>query len=102
MDFRAADYGQEVTRLLALDGAPEGPGWRAMSLAGADAAFMQARDEIRKQRAQDLFPDGISPEGAMSGLYLYFSCLDEAHTTAQDLANAGGQFLARHPAPPGA
>jgi hypothetical protein len=92
MDFRAVDYGEEVARLLALDGAKEGPGRRAMSLAGSDEACAQARDEIQRQRAQDLFPGAKSPQGAMSGLYLYFSCLDEAHTVAQDLETPEGSF----------
>ena len=28
----------------------------------------------------------------MAGLYLYFSCLDEAHTIAQDIETADGSF----------
>ena len=38
------------------------------------------------------FPHAYAPEGALCGLYLYFSCLDEAHRIAQDLPTAEGSF----------
>jgi hypothetical protein len=43
-------------------------------------------------RAPDLFPRSRAPEAALSGLYLYFSCLDEAHRIAQDVASAEGSY----------
>jgi hypothetical protein len=88
VDFRANDYGESVARILSLDG----DGRRAMSLAGAADASIEARDAIRRFKARDLFPSAHSPEGALSGLYLYFSCLDEAHTIAQELETPDGSF----------
>ena len=38
------------------------------------------------------FPRARVPEAALSGLYLYFSCWDEAHVIAQDLSSAEGSF----------
>ncbi len=51
-----------------------------------------ARAELRRWKAGQLFPHGRCPEGAMSGLFLYFSCLDEAHTIAQEIHSAEGSF----------
>jgi len=88
VDFRAQRYGVEPARILALDGG----GVRAMALAPAGCVSDDARDELKRWTAQNLFPQAHSPEGAMSGLYLYFSCLDEAHSIAQNLESADGSF----------
>lgn len=88
VDFIAADYGDQVARLLAMDG----DGTRAMPLGNEGYAPEQVRAALRGVRAVSLFPRAFCPEGALSGLYLYFSCLDEAHTIAQDIANAEGSF----------
>ena len=63
-----------------------------MPLAPAGAGSEVARDELRRWKAEELFPAARSSRGALSGLYLYFSCLDEAHTIAQDLPSAEGSF----------
>jgi hypothetical protein len=47
---------------------------------------------IAKHRPSDLFGAARSPEGAMSGLWLYHDCFDEAHKIAQDLATVDGSF----------
>jgi hypothetical protein len=96
VDFRAIDYGGDVARILDLNGA----GQRLMPLAGAQGTTLgttqgttaEARDALRPLQAKDLFPHAHSPLGAMSGLYLYFDCLDEAHVIAQDLDTADGSF----------
>jgi hypothetical protein len=47
---------------------------------------------ISGHKPKELFPDGRSPQGAMSGLWLYHDRLDEAHSIAQDLATSEGSF----------
>jgi hypothetical protein len=88
VDFNPEIYGGEVARILALDG----KGTRQMPLAGSDCAPAEAFAVLRKVRAQDLFPGARSPEGALSGLYLYFSCLEEGHKIAQDLDTQDGSL----------
>jgi hypothetical protein len=81
-------YGADVARLLALDGA----GQRLMPLAGGQCSSDQARDELRKSTAAGLFPNASAPEAALAGLYLYFSCWEEAHAHAQDIETAEGSY----------
>jgi hypothetical protein len=88
VDFRAIDYGSDVARILNLSGA----GQRIMPLAGSQGAPAEARDALRPLQAKDIFPHAHSPQGALCGLYLYFDCLDEAHTIAQNLDTADGSF----------
>jgi hypothetical protein len=88
VEFRAYDYGGEVARILELDGA----GSRPMSLAGTADASAKARDVLQAVTPRGLFPRAHSPDGALSGLYLYFNCLDEAHAIAQNLDNPDGSF----------
>lgn len=88
VDFNAAKYGEPVARLLGMDGG----GLRMMPLVPAGCASEAARAELKKHTAQSLFPGARSPEGALCGLYVYFSCNDEAHTIAQDLETSEGSF----------
>lgn len=88
MHFRASDYGAEVARILGLDGS----GLRTMPLAPLKCSSAEARAELNGLKASDLFPSAESSEGALAGLYLYFSCLDEAHKIAQDLNTQEGSF----------
>jgi len=83
-EFRSSDYGRAVQDLLARDG----DGLRPMPLAPANPS---AKLSISLS-ADALFPGAKSPGGALSGLYLYFSCLDEAHKIAQDLDTSEGSF----------
>lgn len=73
--------------ILALDGS----GTREMPLAGGTevAAGIAA---LSKLQPRDLFPNAFSPDGALTGLYLYFCGYDEAHKIAQDLPTAEGSF----------
>ncbi len=88
VDFRSSNYGENVARILALDG----DGTRAMPLAAARCSSEAARTELKKWNARELFPASRSPEGALAGLFLYFSCFEEAHAIAQDLNTAEGSF----------
>ena len=66
------DYSSEVVAILALDG----DGERLMPLAMERCSSEAARERLR----------------ALSGLYVYFSCFEEAHTLAQDIATAEGSY----------
>lgn len=88
VDFQASRYGPDVARILSL----QGYGTRPMALVHGGCTSEAARSELNKWKARDLFPAARSPEGAISGLYLYFSCFDEAHAIAQELDSAEGSF----------
>jgi hypothetical protein len=86
--FRALDYGAEVAAILALDG----DGARLMPLAMERCSSEAALARLRSASAARLFPGARAPEAAMSGLYVYFSCFEEAHTIAQDIATPEGSY----------
>jgi hypothetical protein len=86
--FDATSYGKEVCALLAIDGR----GWRLMPLAGGQCSSTEALKQLNGAQAARLFPGSRSPQGALSGLYLYFSCLDECHSLAQDINTPEGSF----------
>jgi hypothetical protein len=86
--IHAADYGTEVERILNLDGG----GNRPMPLAPCGASSPEARAELSRSSASRLFPGARAAEAAMSGLFLYFSCLDEAHKIAQDISSPEGSY----------
>lgn len=93
VEFRVSDYGPgvarpEVARLLES----HGDGRNLMPLVMNGNANQPARAELSKWKARDLFPRARSPEGALAGLYAYFSCEDEAHRIAQDLNTPEGSF----------
>ena len=86
--FWPAVFGPEVAKILALDQ----NGQRLMPLASGSCSSEEARRLIQTHSSHDLFPGAFSPEGAQAGLFLYFSCLEEAHRVAQDLPTAEGSF----------
>lgn len=86
--FDPRAYGEEVARILALDGSGE----RLMPLARGKCSSEPARSALRATTAPRLFPGARAPEAAMAGLYLYFSCRDEAHAMAQEIDNAEGSY----------
>lgn len=88
MHFDASSYGAEVTGILSLDG----DGNRLMPLAEGICSSEQARMRLAKVSARSLFPHSRAPEAALSGLWLYFSCLDESHSLSQDIPSADGSF----------
>lgn len=88
MPFDASAYGPEVAAILALDGG----GWRLMPLAGGTCSSEEAARRLRAARASALFAGARAPEAALSGLWLYFSCLDEAHRVAQEIPTPDGSF----------
>ena len=88
MDFRSADYGEEVAAILALDG----EGNRLMPLALGRCSNREAARRLNAASARSLFPDAGAPQAALSGLWLYFSCLDESHTISQGIHDSTGSF----------
>jgi hypothetical protein len=90
--FDASIYGEAVSSILALDG----NGDRLMPLAmlprGGPRSAEKARALIQMNTARGLFPHARAPEAAMAGLYLYFSCMEEAHEIAQSIGSAEGSF----------
>jgi hypothetical protein len=88
MAFEAAKYGETVARLLDLDGG----GNRLMPLAGGSCSSEEARRQLQKCKAGELFAAARAPEAALAGLYLYFSCWEEAHRVAQDIPTADGSY----------
>jgi len=88
MRFEPQAYGETVANILALDGAGE----RLMPLALGTCSAAPAREWIGRSNAGTLFPHARAPEAALAGLYLYFSCLDEAHQIAQSVETADGSY----------
>ncbi len=86
--FDPAAYGAEVKAILDLDAG----GSRLMPLAGGACSSEAARERIRRLSARQLFPRSKAPEAALAGLYLYFSCRQEAHQIAQDLSAREGSY----------
>ena len=88
MPFDPNAYGPDVAAILMLDGCGE----RLMPLAGGQCSSPEARARISGGGAARLFPEASAPQAALAGLYVYFSCLDEAHTTAQEINSAEGSY----------
>lgn len=47
---------------------------------------------LKAAAADSLFPGARAAEAALGGLYLYFSCFDEAHKIAQDISTPEGSY----------
>jgi hypothetical protein len=88
MTFDPNAYGTAVAAILALDGAGE----RLMPLDSGECSSPEALIKLKTASGQDLFPGSRSPDAALSGLFLYFSCRDEAHELAQSVDTAEGAF----------
>jgi hypothetical protein len=48
--------------------------------------------DLRQATAARFFPAARSPQAALAGLYLYLSCWDEAHSTADAIETPDGYF----------
>lgn len=86
--FNAHAYGSEVADILAADG----DGRRTMPLAIAGSGCADAPIALRGKRGKSVFSSSFAPEAALAGLWVYFSCFDEAHAIAQDLPSVEGSF----------
>jgi hypothetical protein len=88
MRFDPASYGEKVARILALDA----DGDRLMPLVASGPSSNEAYQAIASFKPRELFAGASHPSGAMAGLWLYFSCFEEAHTVAQDDSSTEGSF----------
>lgn len=88
MVFDPKAYGPKIEELLALDGG----GARLIPLVAEQCSSEEARRRLSEASASRLFPKSFSPQGALAGLWLYFSCFEECHKVAQDLHSAEGSF----------
>ena len=78
-EFRVAQYGPKIAGILGL----AGDGQRLLGLVGGPCVSEEARELVR---AADLVPL------VKCGLFLYLSCLDEAHQIAQEIASPTGSY----------
>jgi len=86
--FNSSDYGTRVADLLTFDGAGE----RLMPLAHGTCSSREAYKQLKASSPRELFSLSRAPEAAMAGLWMYFSCLDEAHTLAQAVDTPDGSY----------
>jgi hypothetical protein len=83
MPFNPKTYGPEIAKILALDS----DGQRLMPLVQSPCSSPEAKKALSSLAQQKLIP-----ESALAGLYLYFSCWDEAHQIAQNLNSPEGAY----------
>jgi hypothetical protein len=88
MDFNPENFGPAVARILALDGNGE----RRSALRAEPCSSQEARREIAKHSARELFPNASEPDAALAGLWLYFSCFEEAHQLIPDSNTSDTQY----------
>lgn len=88
MEFDSTNYGPEVARILALDG----NGNRLLPLRCEPCSSEEARQLLTTYLPKTLFPAKSRPEAPMSGLWLYFSCFEEAHQLADSCDNSDGNL----------
>jgi hypothetical protein len=93
LPFHPDNYGPEVAKilLLRLDDNDAG-GARPMDLYPRSCASEAVRGMLLKADARALFPGARDPESALSGLFLYFSCLTEAHELLHRFATVDGAY----------
>jgi hypothetical protein len=78
MPFDPLGYGGEVAALL--------------SLAPSSGCSQEVRTRLKAVSSCGLFPASLAPDAALAGLYLYFSCFEEAHEIAQGIPSAEGSY----------
>ncbi len=88
MRFDPNAYGAIVAEILALDGNGE----RWMPLAQATCSSAEARKRLHCASSAALFPHARAGAAALAGLWLYFSCWNEAHQIAQDIETREGRY----------
>lgn len=81
-------FAEPVRNILALDGSGE----RRIPLVARAPAPAQAAKLIHSTPLDRLFPIARSPQGALAGLWLYFSAFEESHSVSQDLDTPEGSF----------
>jgi hypothetical protein len=87
-NFDPAQYGASVARILALDG----NGQRLPPLICGACSSAEAHAVLKAANPLDLFPGNTHPEAPMAGLWLYFSCFEEAHELANNCKSKEGEL----------
>jgi hypothetical protein len=77
-DFDPTRYGTAVARILALDG----NGQRLPPLTCGECSSSEALQLLQTLDPAELFLGHSEPAAPMAGLWLYFSCFEEAHSLA--------------------
>jgi hypothetical protein len=85
MDFNTSDYGSVIARLLETNDG----GSRLVPLVCERTAPVS---ELLNAQPAKLFPVARHPRAALAGLYLYFSCWDQAHELADSIEDPDGYF----------
>ncbi len=67
-------------------------GERLIPLISGQCSSEAARDRLGGKHGSLLFPKAVSPDGALAGLWLYFSCLEEGHEIVQVAESAEAYF----------
>jgi hypothetical protein len=88
MDFDPKKYGPEVARILAMDQ----NGQRCAGLVCGPCTSEAARLAVAARKPAELFPSVRDSAAAMAGLWLYFSCFEEAHQLIDDPKTHEGEF----------
>jgi hypothetical protein len=78
MNFDPTTYGPDVARILALGD----NGNRLLPLRCGPCSSEAARSLLKNFKPAALFPPKAQKEVAMAGLWIYFSCFEEAHQLA--------------------
>jgi hypothetical protein len=90
LPFQPDTYGPKVARILSLGDARGGT--RPMDLFPRASADEAIRPELANARPDELFPAARDSFSAMSGLYLYFSCLTDAHELVHTFESPDGMY----------
>ena len=88
MEFDPNAYGPEVANLLSL----YENGGRLFPLTCGPCVQEQAREILSSLKPADIFPNVEEPEAPMTGLWLYFSCFEEAHKLADYCESVEGEL----------
>ena len=88
MSFDPTQYGPDVARILALGENGE----RLMPLRCSKCTSEEARRLLKTFKPGKLFPNQEEPEAAMAGLFLYFSCFEEAHRLVENCETPEGEL----------
>ena len=88
MPFDPTQYGPDVARLLSL----AGNGERLIPLKRAPCVDENIREVMKTLTPRELFPNVEEPEAPMIGLWLYFSCFEEAYQLADFCESHEGEL----------
>ena len=90
LPFQSDTYGPQVAEILSRGEA--GSGSRLMELFPKKCTDEAVRELLLNADARKLFPGARDPNAALSGLFLYFSCLKESHDLLHTFGGADGAY----------